>query len=314
MRLTRGTRYARNCNPNDSKSPTTRNQTVGDYAYDLQDGDGSVGDLFQKMIEPITSAVPYMGCEGNHEGGQSFTHYSNRFAVFARDGSSPPAPAVSGLAPSPTNAHWYSYNVGLVHYVMVSTEAFFFYNGAAAQLAWLEADLAAVDRAATPWLIVAGHRSIYCSCDGDCDGAATTVRNALEAIFLAHGVDLWINGHEHDYERNYAVRDFTKAVATSGAPGGNASAPEVLTAPTAPVYIVEGCAGDKENHEPFTRAQPAYSAYRSNTYGYSRMTVYNASHLLWEQIQTDDEPAYAKTTGTVIDAMLLVQPRHGPFA
>jgi hypothetical protein len=86
----------------------------------------------------------------------------------------------------------------------------------------------------------------------------------------------------------------------------------VIESPAAPVYIVEGCAGDKEHHEPFTRAQPAYSAYRSNTYGYSRMTVFNASHLLWEQVQTDDE--YPATTGTVIDAMLLVAPTHGPFA
>jgi hypothetical protein len=35
------------------------------------------------------------------------------------------------------------------------------------------------------------------------------------------------------------------------------------------------------------------------------MTIYNASHLLWEQIQTDNE--YPTTTGTVIDAMLIVK-------
>ena len=76
-----------------------------------------------------------------------------------------------------------------------------FYNGAAAQYAWLEADLAAVDRVKTPWLIVFGHRSIYCSCDGDCDAAATTVREGaygMEALFMKYGVDLFVNGHEHD--------------------------------------------------------------------------------------------------------------------
>lgn len=31
-------------------------------------------------------------------------------------------------------------------------------NGTAAQYAWLEADLAAVDRSRTPWLIVLGHK------------------------------------------------------------------------------------------------------------------------------------------------------------
>jgi hypothetical protein len=39
---------------------------VGDYAYDLQDQNGNVGDQFQASIEPITSGTPYMGCEGNH--------------------------------------------------------------------------------------------------------------------------------------------------------------------------------------------------------------------------------------------------------
>ena len=98
---------------------------------------------------------------------------------------------------------------------------------------------------------------------------------------------------------------------SSGAPGGTAANPQTYVDAKAPVYIVEGCAGDKENHEPFTRAQPAYSAFRSNTYGYSRMTVYNATHMLWEQVQTDS--GQPKTTGTVIDAMLLVQHNHGPF-
>ena len=118
-----------------------------------------------------------------------------------------------------------------------------------------------------------------------------------------------INGHEHNYERNYAVINKTLATgASSGLPGGNASNPEVITNPTAPIYIVTGCAGDVEHHEPFTRPQPAYSAYRSNTYGYARMTIYNASTLLWEAVQTDIE--YPETTGTVIDAMLVVNNKH----
>ena len=101
---------------------------------------------------------------------------------------------------------------------------------------------------------------------------------------------------------------YKSALATGpsgGKPGGNAAAPEVVANPTAPIYIVEGCAGDVEHHEPFTLPQPPYSAFRSNTYGYGRMTVYNSSALLWEQRQTDDE--YPSTTGTVIDAMLLLK-------
>lgn len=35
------------------------------------------------------------------------------------------------------------------------------------------------------------------------------------------------------------------------------------------------------------------------------MTIYNASALLWEQRQTDNE--YPATTGTIIDSMLLLK-------
>ena len=74
------------------------------------------------------------------------------------------------------------------------------------QYEYLDAQLAAVDRAATPWVVVYGHRSIYCSCDGDCDAAATAVRlgpkgdgvYGMETLFAKHKVDLFINGHEHE--------------------------------------------------------------------------------------------------------------------
>ena len=153
-------------------------------------------------MQPITSQVPYEGCEGNHEGAQSFGHYSNRFNVFAMDNSSGVTPAIPGVIAGMPNNHWYTYSVGPVFFAVVSTEAYFFYNGVQQQYAFLDAQLSKVDRSATPWVVVYGHRSIYCSCDGDCDGAATTVRLGpkgdgqfgMEALFAKHKVDLWING------------------------------------------------------------------------------------------------------------------------
>ena len=35
---------------------------VGDYAYDLPDQNGAIGDQFQQSVQPVTSSVPYMGC------------------------------------------------------------------------------------------------------------------------------------------------------------------------------------------------------------------------------------------------------------
>ena len=253
-----------------------------------------------------------------------FVHYTHRFRVFVGNESNGGlTPDVPGLVGGLPNNHYYSFEVGAgtpagVHFVAMSSEAYFYYNATEAQYEWLRADLAAVDRGRTPWLVVFGHRSIYCSCDDDCDSDATVLRRGvgatntsdgswgMEALLNRFKVDLWINAHEHNVERMYAVINSTLATgASSGAPGGNASAPEVIVDAAAPVYIINGAAGDVEQHEPFTRAQPPYSAFRSNTYGFGKLTVYNASALLWESVQTDSgQPA---TTGSVIDAMLLLK-------
>ena len=292
---------------------------LGDYAYDLPNMDGLFGDEFQLAIQPITSTTPTIGAVGNHEGAGGFQHYLHRFRVFAADGSSGLTPAgLPGLLPGLPNNFYLSFDLGIAHFASVSTECYFIEGCPALQAAWLEADLAAASarRAERPWLIVFAHRSVYCSCDDDCDFAATAVREGvmvngtrmwgLEPILNRYGVDLFLNAHEHNFERNYAVFNSTLVTgASAGVPGGNASAPEVIVDAAAPIYIVEGCAGDKENHEPFTRAQPAYSAFRSNTYGYGRLAILNATHLLYEHVQTDNgQPA---TTGSVIDAMLLVK-------
>jgi len=68
-----------------------------------------------------------------------FTAYNARFA------SMPPAGAGS-------TAQWYSVNAGPVHFVTLNS--FNAYGAASAQYTWLMRDLAAVDRAVTPWIIV----------------------------------------------------------------------------------------------------------------------------------------------------------------
>ena len=52
----------------------------------------------------------------------------------------------------------YSFELGKMHVAVLATEL-----DAPAQNAWLAADLAAVDRARTPWVVVATHRPLYIS-------------------------------------------------------------------------------------------------------------------------------------------------------
>lgn len=64
------------------------------------------------------------------------------------------------------------------------------------QLAWLEKELAA---SGSDWKIMFFHHPLYSS--GGTHGSADLQRAKLEPIFLKHGVNVVISGHEHFYER-----------------------------------------------------------------------------------------------------------------
>ena len=83
--------------------------------------------------------------------------------------------------------------------------------------------------------------------------------------------------------------------------------------PPATVYIVTGDAGNREDHEEFKFPQPDRTAFRTSSYGYSRMTIYNSSHLYWDQVECDTsrDPV---VEGEVIDSFWLIQESHGGFA
>jgi len=64
------------------------------------------------------------------------------------------------------------------------------------QLEWLEKELAA---SGSDWKICFFHHPLYSS--GGRHGSAEAQRERLEPIFLKHGVDVVLAGHEHFYER-----------------------------------------------------------------------------------------------------------------
>jgi hypothetical protein len=65
-----------------------------------------------------------------------------------------------------------------------------------AQLAWLDKELAA---SGSDWKVAFFHHPLYSS--GGTHGSAELQRNLLEPLFMKHGVNVAIMGHEHFYER-----------------------------------------------------------------------------------------------------------------
>ena len=80
-----------------------------------------------------------------------------------------------------------------------------------AQLTWLDKELS---RSKAPWKIVFGHHQIYSSGHY---GLNQPFIKTLSPIFQKHGVQLYINGHDHDYERTRSINGTTYLTCGAGA-------------------------------------------------------------------------------------------------
>ena len=49
-------------------------------------------------------------------------------------------------------------------------------------------------------------------------------------------------------------------------------------------FFFQGC---QEDHDPFEKNYPPWTAYRSEDYGYTRMTIFNETHLFMDQVSVD---------------------------
>jgi len=273
---------------------------VGDFAYDMNVNNSRVGDAFLRQIEPIAANIPYMTCPGNHEIKYNFSNYRHRFVM--------PGDELG-------DRMFYSFNMGPAHIISFSSEYYFaIYYGIAQpieQFRWLQKDLEEANkpenRAERPWIITMAHRPMYCSNSDkdDCTRKESIIRTGvpflhslgLEKLFYDNGVDLQLWAHEHSYERLWPVYD-RKVY--------NGSVSEPYTNPGAPVHIITGSAGCQEKHDAFINNTAPWSAFRSDDYGYTRMTIQNKTHLYMEQVSDDKK-------GKIIDSFWIKRDKHGPF-
>ena len=222
-----------------------------------------------------------MGVQGNHENQNNVSHWRNRFTAYHDLGAA---------SKSNTNL-WFSWDVvsggARIHFTALDTELYFLDSLAALrgeQYAWFEQDLAKA-RAEADWVVVYGHRPLYCSnldTLSDCTVDAAKVRDGpkgqygMDDMIAKHHVDLYLTGHEHDYERMLPLwrGQFERQVLN-----------HTYVNPTLPIHIVSGSAGCQEGLEWFdTVLFPEWSIVRSPTYGYGRLVVHNVTHMYWEQL------------------------------
>jgi len=103
---------------------------------------------------------------------------------------------------------WYSFAAGNVHVAMLSSEHD--PSPGAPMGDWLAQDLAAVDRAATPWLVVGIHRPLVETEAYAGDFAvAAGLRAILEPLLLRFRVNVVVAGHYHSFQRSCAMANLT---------------------------------------------------------------------------------------------------------
>lgn len=231
---------------------------VGDIAY--TSGTQSVWDTYFNEMQAAAANMFYMTIPGNHEHYFNFTGYKMRFAN-------------PGVEPNSIFNLWSSFDYAGVHFIGFSTEHDF--EPGSMQYRWVEADLkkAAANRANVPWIIMYGHRPVYCSTDDyyDCVIFANyKMKPYMEPLMKKYGVDLYVAGHLHNYERSYQVFNGT-FVSKS------------YTNPTTTIHCVAGMAGDNEGlTNKWFNPQPQWSAIRDAQLGYGRVTVTDAKTLTWD--------------------------------
>ena len=110
----------------------------------------------------------------------NFSEYRARFASVTLG---------AGAASGSNSNIFYSFDQGLTHYIGFSAEAYAYNSGAAFlanQLAFMKADLAAVDRSKTPWVVALVHK------DWDMEGEAY---QNFYPVLEAGKVDVLFCGH-----------------------------------------------------------------------------------------------------------------------
>ena len=110
------------------------------------------------------------------------------------------------------------------HIIFLNVEIYYKHGGTIENVTsmyqWLKADLESVNRSQQPWIVVFGHRPMYCA-EGwwDCANYSTktqfgldlngTLSYGLEVVLYNYKVDVAIWGHKHSYERMWPVYNYT---------------------------------------------------------------------------------------------------------
>ena len=321
----------------------------GDHAYEFEEyltsadakadrAAGDRGDGYMDSYQPLLAHAPWAPGFGNHEylrGDKANRLLNITAGLISELGRS--------AGPLGMTAQWYSVNVGLLHLVHLDFSPYFcnftgccghkgncgfterwscdFAGYRAAILAWTSQDLRAVNRAATPFVVVSTHFPLYdtyndsladpadpaipgrhdpSSADwkptgrgglGPAGGPAVATKAQalldLEPLLLKYAVDVYFAGHNHNYETTWPV-------------ARNRTVQKSYVDPRAPVHVTSGAGGPRGLEGNFGPAQDWSRGPRLCNASYSRVEITaDGRRMRWEQVANAD--------GRILDNFTIVR-------
>jgi hypothetical protein len=221
------------------------------------------------LSDGTVQAIPAMYTVGNHE------HVDANFTSFRER-------IVMPFASAAETRFWYSFDHGMVHFCIVDTQA----NETGptpAQLAFIEADLAAAANPAIRWIVLSGHRPHLSSVTEDWSQhiPSSPLFRSMSPLLHRYGVDLVLAGHHHAAEVCHPV-----------SPNGTVTDTPINGTyyhPHGPVNIMQGTAGILiPGDGGFAHPPPPWSlaSTRNGHYGFGRVTV-TFSSLTYDHVRSE---------------------------
>ena len=176
---------------------------TGDLVYPGGSFDG-YEEYYFRIHRNLMKQRAFFPCPGNHE------YITANALPYLAVHATPP----SGV-PAADNGRYYSFDWSNAHFISIDSnnpllEAV---TGKGQMIAWLEADLA---RTRKFWKIVYFHHPPFPTGRHRDDPLCALARDHLVPIFERYGVQLVLNGHEHNYQRSHPIRGGDVASDTSG--------------------------------------------------------------------------------------------------
>ncbi len=171
------------------KNPYSLVTLAGDNIYNSGEME-RIGIAFEQPYAALLKQdVRFQACLGNHDIRSQNGDPQVRYANFNMKG------------------RYYTYREKDVQFFVLDTNSNADWKD---QMAWLGAELG---RSSAPWKVVYGHHPIYSS---GVYGTNPEMIQMFASLFKKHQVQLYINGHEHHYERSASIDGTTYLVTGIG--------------------------------------------------------------------------------------------------